>query len=152
MNERRWNWHLWAGFLLCLAAFVSYLFVFAKYPVTRDIPWANFLLFAVGGVLLVVGLQRAFGQAQQYRGKVTGPILATLSLLVLGFFCYIIFYMTKQLPPPSAALQVGQKAPEFVLSDANNNPVALSTLLSAPMPGLQAPPKGVLLVFYRGYW
>ncbi len=152
MNERRWNWHLWAGFLLCLAAFVSYLFVFAKYPVTRDIPWANFLLFAVGGVLLVIGLQRAFGQAQQYRGKVTGPILATLSLLVLGFFCYIIFYMTKQLPPPSTALQVGQRAPEFVLSDANNNRVALSSLLSAPMPGLRTPPKGVLLVFYRGYW
>ena len=86
MNKRRWNWSLWAGFLICLVAFVSYLFVFAKYPVTRDIPWANFLLFAVGGVLLVVGLQHAFGQAQQYRGKVTGPILATLSLLVLGFF------------------------------------------------------------------
>jgi uncharacterized membrane protein len=152
MNGRRWNWHLLAGFLVSLAAFVSYPFVFAKYPVTRDIPWANFLLFGVGGVLLVVGLQRAFGQAQQYRGKVTGPILATLSLLALGFFCYIVFYMTKQLPPPSSALQVGQKAPEFVLPDANNNPVALSSLLSAPMPGLQTPPKGVLLVFYRGYW
>jgi peroxiredoxin len=49
-------------------------------------------------------------------------------------------------------LQVGQKAPEFVLADANNNPVALSSLLSAAMPGSQAPPKGVLLVFYRGYW
>ena len=91
-------------------------------------------------------------RSQQYRGKVTGPILATLSLLVLGFFCYIVFYMTKQLPPPSRALQVGQKAPEFVLADATNNPVALSSLLSAPMPGLQTPPKGVLLVFYRGYW
>ncbi len=150
--KRRWNWHLYAGFLLCLAGFVSYPFVFAKYPITRDIPWANFLLFAAGGVLLVVGLQRAFGQAQRYRGKITGPILATLSLLALGFFCYIVFYMTKQLPPPSAALQVGQKAPEFVLPDTNNNPVALSSLLTAPLPGPQTPPKGVLLVFYRGYW
>jgi peroxiredoxin len=60
--------------------------------------------------------------------------------------------LSKQLPPPSTALQVGQKAPEFVLADANDNPVALSSLLSAPMPGLQTPPKGVLLVFYRGYW
>ena len=103
-------------------------------------------------MLLIVGLQRGFRQTQQYRGKVTGPILATLSLLALGFFCYVVFYMTKQLPPPSSALQVGQKAPDFVLSDANNHPVALSTLLSAPMPGLQTRPKGVLLVFYRGYW
>jgi len=150
--KRRWNWHLWAGFLFCVAAFVSYLFVFARFPVTRDIPWVNFLLFAVGGALLVVGLQRAFGHPQQYRGKISGPILGALSLLALGFFCYIIFYMTKQLPPPSAALRVGQKAPEFVLPDTNNNPVALSSLLSSPMPGSQTPPIGVLLVFYRGYW
>jgi hypothetical protein len=150
--KRRWNWPLWAGFLFCVAAFVSYLFVFARFPVTRDIPWVNFLLFAVGGVLLVVGLQRAFGQPQQYRGKISGPILGALSLLLLGFFCYVIFVMTKQLPPPSAALRVGQKAPEFVLADTNNNPIALSSLLSSPVPGSLTPPKGVLLVFYRGYW
>ena len=112
---------------------------------------ANFLLFGVGVLLLIVGLQRAFGQAQQYRGKTSGPILGALSLLALGFFCYVVFYMTKQLPPPSAALRVGQKAPEFVLPDTNNDPVALSSLLSAPLPGSQTPPKGVLLVFYRGY-
>lgn len=150
--KRRWNWHLWAGFLFCVVAFVSYPFVFAKFPVTRDIPWANFLLFAVGGVLLVVGLQHAFGQAQRYRGKISGPILGALSVLALGFFCYVVFYMTKQLPPPSAALRVGQKAPEFVLLDTNNNLVALSIVLSSPMPGLQTPPKGVLLIFYRGSW
>jgi hypothetical protein len=150
--KRRWNWHLWVGFLFCVAAFVSYLFVFARFPVTRDIPWVNFLLFAVAGALLVVGLQRAFGHPQQYRGKISGPILGALSLLALGFFCYIVFYMTRQLPPPSAALRVGQKAPEFVLPDTNNNPVALSSLLSSPMPGSQTPPIGVLLVFYRGYW
>jgi hypothetical protein len=150
--KRRWNWQLWAGFLFCVAAFVSYLLVFAKSPVTRDIPWANFLLFTVGGALLFIGLQRAFGQPQQYRGKISGPILGALSLLLLGFFCYVIFYMSKQLPPPSTALSVGQKAPEFVLADTNNNPVALSSLLSSPMPGSQTPPKGVLLVFYRGYW
>ena len=149
--KRRWNWHLYAGFLLCLAAFVSYPFVLAKYPVTRDVPWVNFLLFVVGGLLLVIGLQRAFGQAERYRGKISGPILGALSLLTLGFFCYVVFYMTK-LPPPSAALRVGQKAPEFVLLDTNNDAVALSSLLSTPMPDSQTPPKGVLLVFYRGYW
>ncbi len=150
--KRRWNWYLWAGFLVSLVAFVSYLFVFANYPVTRDVPWASFLLFAVGGVLLVIGLQRALGQPRQYRGKIFGPILGVLSLATLGFFCYIIFVMTKQLPPPSTALVVGQKAPEFVLLDTNNNPVALSSLLTSPLPGSQTPPKGVLLVFYRGYW
>ncbi len=70
MNERRWNWHLWAGFLFCLLGFASYPFVFAKFPITRDIPWANYLLFGTGVVLLFVGLKRAFQQSQQYRGKI----------------------------------------------------------------------------------
>jgi hypothetical protein len=152
MNERRWNWQLWAGFLLCLLGFASYPFVFAKFPITRDVPWANFLLFAVGGVLFFLGLRRAFGQPQQYRGKIAGPILGTLSLLAAGSFCFIVFYMTKQLPASTGAPRVGQKAPEFVLPDTNRNPVSLDSLLSRPLSNTQAPPKGVLLVFYRGYW
>src|SRR5690348_3429147 len=83
MNQRRWNWHLWAGSLLCLVAFGSYFFVFARFPFTRDVPWVNFLLFGTGVAFLFVGLKRAFGQPQQYRGKIAGPILGTLSLLVV---------------------------------------------------------------------
>src|ERR1043165_834956 len=41
---------------------------------------------------------------------------------------------------------VGAKAPDFTLPDANGKPVALSQLLGAPNS------KGVLLIFYRGYW
>src|SRR2546422_4735248 len=36
-------------------------------------------LFAVGGVLSFIGLKRAFGRPQQYRGKIAGPILGTRS-------------------------------------------------------------------------
>jgi hypothetical protein len=151
MNRRLSNWHLWAGFLLCFIGFASFPF-FARFPVTRDVPWANFLFFAVGGVLLFLGLKRAFGQPQQYRGKITGPILGTLSLLALGFFCYIVFYMTRQLPASAAAPHLGQKAPEFVLPDTTNQPVSLASLLSTPLVGSQLPPTGVVLVFYRGYW
>jgi hypothetical protein len=152
MNQRRWNWHLWAGFLICLAAFASYFFVFARFPVTRDVPWVNFLLFGTGIAFLFVGLKHAFGQPQQYRGKIAGPILGTLSIFVLGFFCFAIFYQTRQLPASNGAPRVGQRAPEFALLDTNNNPVSLSGLLSTPLKNSQAPPKGVLLVFYRGYW
>jgi len=152
MNERRWNWHLWTGFLLCLLGFAGYPFVFAKFPITRDLPWANFLLFGAGVVLLFFGLKRAFRRSQQYGGKIAGPILGTLSLVALGFFSFIVFHMTRQLPPSSAAPRVGLKAPEFTLADTNSRPVALSSLLSMPLANSQAPPKGVLLVFYRGYW
>ena len=151
MNRRLWNWRLWAGFLLCLVGVASFPF-FARFPVTRDVPWANFLFFAVGGVLLFLGMKRAFGQPQHYRGKIAGPILGTLSLLALGFFCYIVFYMTRQLPAAAGAPHVGQKAPEFVLPDTTSQPVSLASLLSTPLVGSQVPPKGVVLVFYRGYW
>jgi hypothetical protein len=152
MNQRRWNWHLWAGSLLCLVAFGSYFFAFARFPVTRDVPWVNFLLFGTGVAFLFVGLKRAFGQPQQYRGKIAGPILGGLSLLVVGFFCFFVFHQTRQLPASTRAPRVGQKAPEFVLQDTNNQPVSLSSLLSSPMSHSHIPPKGVVLVFYRGYW
>jgi len=152
MNERRWNWHLWVGCLLCLVAFASYFFVFARFPVTRDIPWVNFLLFGTGVAFLFVGLKRAFSQPQQYRGRIAGPILGTLGFFVVGIFCFLVFYQTRQLPASTGAPRVGQKAPEFVLADTNNQPVSLSSLLSSPMPSSHTLPKGVVLVFYRGYW
>jgi len=39
-------------------------------PITSDFPWATLLLCAVGGILLVVGLFRAFGKPGVYRGKI----------------------------------------------------------------------------------
>ena len=56
----------------------------------------------------------------------------------------------RQLPASRRAPQIGQKAPEFRLNDTSGKAVSLSELLSTPING--QPPKGVLLVFYRGYW
>jgi len=55
--------------LFLLAGFFSYTF-FAQFPITRDFPSANLLLFAAGGIYLVVGLFRAFCKPQIYRGKI----------------------------------------------------------------------------------
>ena len=152
MEVRRWNWHLWAGFLLCLVGFASYPLLFFKFPATRDVPWVNFLLLAAGLLILFAGLRRAFGDCAHYRGKLVGPILGVVSVLIVGFFCYMIFFMTRHLPASASAPRVGQKAPEFDLADINKQSVSLATLLLAPLPGTGAAPKGVLLVFYRGYW
>ena len=81
----------------------SYFLVFVRFPVTRDVPWVNFLLFGTGVGFLFFGLKHAFGQPQQYRGKIAGPILGTLSLLVVGSFCFVIFYQTRQLPASTGA-------------------------------------------------
>jgi hypothetical protein len=112
----------------------------------------NFLLFVAGIALLILGLNRAFGRPEQYRGKIAGPILSLASLIAAGSFCFVIFYLSKQLPVSAGAPRIGEKAPDFALPDSNNNMVSLSSLLTTPLAGSNAPPKGVLLVFYRGYW
>lgn len=151
--KRRLNWPLWTGFLLSVVAFFSFVFVFSRFPVTRDFPWANLLLFAVAAALLIVGLRRAFSQPSLYRGKIFGPILAVLSVAIFGLFFYSLFIAARQLPSAKASPQVGEQAPQFTLLDANAKPVTLSELLSTPLPGSPiGSPKGVLLVFYRGYW
>jgi len=148
--KRRANVALGWGFLLSLVAFLSYIPVFAKYPVTRDVPWVNFLLFAVGLVFLFVGLRRAFAQPSLYRGKITGPILTILSVAALAFFCFMIFSLGKHLPPSTQAPKVGQKAPDFALADTRGATVSLASLLSTS--DASHPTKGVVLIFYRGYW
>jgi Peroxiredoxin len=141
--KRSWNWSLWIGFFFALAGFLSYAF-FAQFPVTRDFPWANLLLFTIGGILLVLGLFRAFGKPRVYRGKIFGPILATLGILMFAFFSYVFFYQLRQVPPSTGAPRVGQKAPNFTLPGQDGKDVALGDLVSKS--------KAVALIFYRGFW
>jgi hypothetical protein len=147
--KRRWNWRLWAGFLVVLAGAAGYMTLFAWYPITRDFPWASLLMFAGGAVLLALGLTRSFREPQLYRGKIFGSILIVLGLAVVAFFCYGLLYKGRQMPPSASAPRVGQKAPDFMLPDQNGNPVSLAQLLSGTGGGKA---KGAVLIFYRGYW
>jgi hypothetical protein len=147
---QRFNWQIWAGFLLSVVAFFSYPSFFVNYPFTRDFPWANLLLFVIAAALLLVGLRRAFAAGRPPRSKIAGVILATLSVLVIGFFGFTLFIASRWLPASPGAPQIGQKAPDFSLVDTEGKQVTLSDLVSAPINGKS--PKGVLLVFYRGYW
>lgn len=139
-----------AGFLVCAIALASYPLFFAGFPATRDVPWVNWLLFAVGLGMLGVGIARAFRQPERFRGRVLGPILGVLSLAVLGLFVFMTMVMARQLPPAAGAPKVGEKAPDFTLPDAQGRPVRLYSLLQQPAGG--APGSWVLLIFYRGYW
>jgi len=168
MNFRTFNWPVWAGFLLSLIAFLSYFFIFVWFPVTRDFPWANLLLFALAAALLLVGVRRAFApdRPRPTRSKIADSILAALSVAIFGFFIFSTFIVARRLPASPEHPQVGQKAPDFTLSDTNGKPVSLSELLTSPINGetgnadalagneqeARTTPKGVLLVFYRGYW
>jgi hypothetical protein len=150
MKTRAFNWPIWAGLLLSVAAFLSYFFVFIRFPATRDFPWANLLLFGAAAVLLLVGVRRAFAPERRLGAKVAGVVAATLSVAIFGAFVFTTFIMARWMPAAQGAPQVGQRAPDFSLSDTDGKPVSLSELLSTPVNGKA--PKGVLLVFYRGYW
>ena len=152
MNIRRLNWPLWLGFLLTLGAFLSYFFIFVWFPFTRDFPWANLLLFVIAGVLLFMGLKRGFVSDWPHptRSKIVSSIVSVLSVAVIAFFVFTIFIGGRWLPASKGAPQVGQRAPDFTLPDANGKQVSLNELMTSPINGTA--PKGVLLVFYRGYW
>ena len=147
---KRINWQIWAGFVLSLVAGISYGLVFIQWPITRDFPWANLLLFAAAMVLLFLGLRRAFKPDKRIVSKIFSSLAGALGLLLLAAFLFVFFVAGRWLPASAAAPQVGQKAPEFTLTDPNNKPVTLAQLLTEPINN--KPPKGVLLIFYRGYW
>jgi hypothetical protein len=143
-RKRSVNWLIWGGFAMTLAAALSYIPIFVQFPLTRDFPWVNLLLFAVAGWMLGAGLYRAYARSERHRGKISGPILGILTLGIFVFFYLGAFRFARQLPSPETALRVGQQAPEFTLTDSSGRPVSLAELRQGR--------RAVLLIFYRGYW
>src|ERR1044072_1634916 len=152
MTLRRVNWPLSVGFVLTIAAFLTYFFVFVQFPVTRDFPWAHLLLFVIALIFIFLGVRRGFASDRPHptRSKIVSSIVATLGVVILGLFVFTIFVAGRWLPAAKGAPQVGQVVPNVVLPDTNGNQVSLDDLLVSPING--SLPKGVLLVFYRGYW
>src|SRR5947208_6581584 len=126
--KARWNWLVWAGFAVALLAAFSYIPFFSRFPVSRDFPWANLLLFVFAGCLLAVGVRRAFTQPERYRGKISGSILAVLSVMIFALFSVGMYYASRSLPMGATVLRAGQQAPDFSLTDADGKAVTLAQL------------------------
>jgi len=133
-----------------LLAVLSNVLFFFKIPGQQALPWLSLLLSLIALALVGLGLKRAFGQPEVYRGKISAVVLAVVSVVLFGFGL-LASYSSRNIPGVLGAPQVGQKVPEFSLANSNGKPVSLSQLLSAPM-AKASHPKGILLVFYRGYW
>jgi len=167
---RQRNWAPWIGLLLAVAAMLSNAGFFLGLPGPKLIAWLGVVLVIAAIVCAVIGVMRAFRQPQVYRGKVSSSILGALSLLICGLVA-VASISSRALPSSAAAPQVGQKVPDFTLTDTSGNKVSLGQLLgkadasalphSATAGSIASgansniaatPPKAVLLVFYRGYW
>jgi hypothetical protein len=149
--KKQTNSALWLGLLITVLGVLSNvtnLLYFLKVPLAA-LPWVNLTLPAIGLIFLLIGVVRAFGQWQTYRGKIWGSIAAGLAALFLVGSAGL-FILARKVPRSLGAPQVGQRVPDFTLPDSNGQPVALAQLFAAS-PGMPQP-KAVLLVFYRGYW
>jgi hypothetical protein len=149
--KKHTNSALWLGLLITVLGVLSNvtnLLYFIKVPAAA-LPWVNLALPAIGLILLLIGVVRAFGQSQIYRGKIWGSIAVGLAALFLAGSAWL-FVLARNVPRSAGAPQVGQRVPDFTLPDSNGQPVALAQLFVASTGMPQ--PKAVLLVFYRGYW
>jgi hypothetical protein len=152
MAAQLWNWRLWAGLGLSIGALASYVFLVNE---TRAVFWPALLLFVVSALLLASGLKRRSHEPELYRGKIAGYVLTTLSILIFGLFGFVVYQVSRVFPDAKKAPQIGQRAPEFSLVDANGKNFTLDELLSTPITnsgGATRTTRGVLVVFYRGYW
>jgi hypothetical protein len=155
-TQRRTNTAPWWGFLFALGAIGCNMAFFVSPPLQGALPWLSLLFALLALVFLGTGLRRAFAQAPVYRGKVLSIVLTVIALFPLGLSGFG-FVKARELPGSTAAPQVGQRVPDFTLSDTSGQPVSLDQLLalagSASTSQSQAQaPKAVLLIFYRGYW
>jgi len=123
--------------------------------VTRDVPWINFLLLALSPSAFVRrparrGLRpfRLLIAEKNRRANSKHPQAWPSST----FFCLSIFYFPRQLPasrtiaqgrPEGARFRLARHARQYRLTGCPSHHADCC---------IAAPPKGVLLVFYRGYW
>src|SRR5215475_1439111 len=125
--KKKRNWRIWVGFLISLSVIPAYAGLFSRYPVTRNVPWASWLMVVLALWLLWTGVRRAYTNSQEYRGKILGTVFGVLALLIAALFGLGTMYFSRQLPASAGAPQIGAKAPEFTLPDANGKMVSLST-------------------------
>jgi hypothetical protein len=150
-TSRRTNTALWCGLLITLFGVATQLFYFLRPPrlISHVLPWINLLLPVIGLIFLFIGLARAFSRSAVHSGKIWGSCVTVIALvLVAGNI--VLFQKTRDVPNSADAPQIGQRLPEFTLSDSNGQPTSLSQLFAAATDGSR--PKAALLVFYRGYW
>jgi hypothetical protein len=147
-QQKQSNTMLWVGLAILLLAILSNLLSFFNLSPAL-LPWVILILPILALIFLLIGVVRAFRQPQVYKGKIWSSIVAVLAVLIVAAST-LFFVGARKLPRSGGAPQVGQRVPDFTLSDSTGQLTSLAQLFSASAGA--PPPKAVLLVFYRGYW
>lgn len=139
---------LWWGLVAAAGAMVCNVVFFTDFTFKRPVVYLSVALAVAALALTVIGVSRAFsGNHSAVRRAFHGLVLL-VSLFLVGISGYA-FHEARKIPPANTAPEVGQVVPDFTLSDTHGRPVTLSKLFETDG---QPANKGVLLVFYRGYW
>ena len=150
--QRRTNSALWYGLLMTLLGIGTEFLYFLRPPrsITQVLPWINLVVPAIGVIFLVIGLARAFRGQAVYGGKVWGSVVTVIALLFLAGNV-VLFRLSRDVPKSAGAPGVGQRLAGFTLPDSSGQQTAFSQFFAAASAS-SAPPRAVLLIFYRGYW
>ena len=119
--------------LICVATVAGYALLLGV-PGVRNQPEGYVAAFAIAATVAGLGVA--------LRRRWYGWIALAVSVLLLTLGSYVNFVMAR-IPDEPTALRLGERAPDFTLSDAAGRPVSLADYRGK---------KPVLLVFYRGYW
>ena len=141
-TERKRNHMIWIGPLLGVAGVLSYFMVFARFAALRDFPWINLPLVVLAAAVSGIGVWRAYGRSQIFRGKVLSLLGFAVSLFFAGLFILYIFSVSYSLPTASEATLQLTRAPDFALTAMDGETVRLSDFRG----------RKVALIFYRGHW
>jgi hypothetical protein len=150
-NETRRNFAPWWPLIFAILSVACNFALFVGSPQQAALPWLSIFFAVVALLYLGIGLIKALGQRKLYRVGVLGVVLSVLVLMIVGLTGFISI-RTRELPSAASAPQVGQRVPDFTLSDTSGRPVSLKQLFESSSQSQAAAPKAVLLIFYRGYW
>lgn len=133
-QPKKRNHLIWIGVLISVIGLVSYFTTFARFPLTRDVPWVNLPLVFIGLGVSIVAIRRRLSFL-----SVTGALLSAGFAALLTAY---VFVLSNQLPAVDPVVAVGEKAPAFALTNDNGAEVSLADFSG----------RNVVLVFYRGFW
>ncbi|OLD33051.1 MAG: hypothetical protein DMD90_27825 [Candidatus Rokuibacteriota bacterium] len=123
------------GVVVAIAAIAAYALLL-RVAIVRNHPEGYVVAFALATALAALAVARA--RARRWPAWLA---LGLTSLLLAGGAWFN--FVAARVPDTPTVLRVGERPPDFTLSDAAGRDVSLSEYRGK---------KPVVIVFYRGYW